>query len=73
MFSIDSETFQIKLNPNSILFKPFQTKYQVSMQISYHIEVLRHFGSTDTNLNCNKNHILIQYHLQIVKKNLLVY
>ena len=50
MFSIDSEAFQIKINPNIVLFKPVQTKYQVSIQISYHIEVLRFFGSTDTNL-----------------------
>ena len=53
MFSIDSGTFQIKINPNIVLFKPVQTKYQVSIQISYHIEVLRHFGSTDTNLYSN--------------------
>ena len=50
MFSIDPETFQIKINPNIFLFKPVQTKYQVSIQISYRIEILRHFGSTDTDL-----------------------
>ena len=58
MFSIDYETFQIKINPNIVLFKPVQTKYQVSIQISYHIEVLRHFGSTITNLYCNATVII---------------
>ena len=53
MFSIGSETFRIKINPNIVLFKPVQTKYQVSIQISYHIEILRQFGSTDTNLYNN--------------------
>ena len=37
MFSIDSETFEIKINPNIVLIKPVQTKYQVSIRISYHI------------------------------------
>ena len=53
MFSIDSETFQIKINPNIVLFNPVQPKYKVSIQISYHIEILRHFGSTDANLYRN--------------------
>ena len=53
MFSINSKAFSVKINPYIVLFKPIQTQYQVSIQISDHIEILRHFGTSDTNLYIN--------------------
>ena len=51
MFSVYPKTFLIHVNSDIVLFHPIQTQFEISIQISNHIEILGHFGSTDTNLH----------------------
>ena len=51
-----SEVFHwslVKVYPNIVWFQPIQAKNHIFIRISDHIEILYHFGTTDTELNIN--------------------